>query len=115
MAYSISGDMRISGFVQAVENNVMDHGVEPLPYAVSQNIRVLLRELLLGEDPAADGVVDVVVDVGDLVGKPDDACPPAWKDGPLSGGSKIPSRTSFVRFSPLPFFSSTSTTRTLCS
>ena len=48
----------------------MDHSVEPLPHAVPQYIGVNRRQLLLHKHPGADGVVDVVVDVGDLVGKP---------------------------------------------
>ena len=77
------------------------------------------------EHTRARRIVDVVVDVGDDVGDAHDlpfdraraqagAMPTGAPDFPFECLA-MPSRTSHVRFSPCPSFSSTSTIRRLCS
>ena len=76
MASSMScghDDLRL---VQTVEDDVVDHGIETLPHAVSQHIRIPS-----GKYPSPskirrpDGVVDIVVDIGDLIRESGRCCP----------------------------------------
>ena len=53
-------------------DEVVDEPVDPLRAGRAEQLDLLAGQLLLGEDPVADRVVDVVVDVGDAVDDPDD-------------------------------------------
>ena len=76
-----------------------------------------------GRSPARDdarpqGVLDVVVDVGDAVQQAHDLALEGGRPAARRCGCRMPSRTSRVRLRPAPSRSSTSTTRrlwTLCS
>ncbi len=50
-----------------------DHGIDPLGVAAAQDFAEAEGDILQGDDPGADGVVDIVVDIGDAVGEFDDA------------------------------------------
>ena len=49
-------------------DGVADQGVDPVPVAVAQHIGDVDGDIVVGENARPDGVVNVVVDVGDLVG-----------------------------------------------
>ena len=55
----------------------MYHIVQALPDAVSQYVRVLSGKLVFHKHPGPDGIVNIVIDIGDLVGKTD--------NGPFQG------------------------------
>ena len=73
-------------FVQTVQNNIVDQSVQPFPHAASQDVRVLPGEFLLLQQPGPDGVVNIVIDVGDLVGKADH---PSFQRGRMAAGPVI--------------------------
>src|SRR6185437_8142506 len=53
-------------------DEIVDERVDALRAAVSEQGHLCERELCRVEDPEADGIVDVVVDVGHAVDDPDD-------------------------------------------
>ena len=53
--------------VHALQDNVMDQQVQPFPYAVPKYIRVLCRKLLLGKNSGPNGIINIMVDVGNLI------------------------------------------------
>ena len=56
--------------VLALPDNIPDQQVQSAFYAVSQHVGKSSRDVLLPEDLTADGVVDIMVDIGHLIGKP---------------------------------------------
>lgn len=80
----------------------------------AQNVGYLQGDVHGKDDTTAEGVLDVVIDIGE-VGR---ARRTTWPSSVAAGvplvWQRMPLRTSQVRFSPWPFFSSRSTTRTDC-
>ena len=114
MVSSTSWDMTISGLSRLFRimswTMMLSRSFTEFP---DQHLRIPSGDVMLGDDPSRMASVDVVVDIGDLIRKADDlSLQGGWF--PAVRWFRMPSRTSFVRFSPLPFFSTTSTTRTLC-
>ena len=53
-------------------DDVADHGIDALLVKIPEAFPQILRNVGIGQNPRPDGIVDVVVDVGDLVGMADD-------------------------------------------
>ena len=51
-------------------NGITHQGIDPLAVIAAQNVRNALRDILIGQDPCPDGVIDVVIHIGHLVGFP---------------------------------------------
>ena len=93
----------ISGLLHAVDDHIVHHGIQPCLCwycpASSSDIR---RNILLRQDTAPDGIVHIVVDIGNLIGKPYHlpfqrvgACPQSDDSGyrpapPRSGSGPLP-------------------------
>ena len=48
----------------------MDQVIQTFPHAVPENLRIALRQIFLHKHPGTDRIIDIVIDVGDLIGKP---------------------------------------------
>ena len=67
---------QLAGF-GGLGDHVGDQGVDALPMALGPGRRRFPGEYRIpGEIPGPDGVVDVVVDIGNAVGNPDNPAPP---------------------------------------
>ena len=62
------------GLSLAFPHNVGNHGVDALAVGLPQHVQQVLRQFEFPQHPGADGVVDVMVNVGDAV-RPGDAFP----------------------------------------
>ena len=66
--------------------------VETLLHRISQHLPYTFRGISCSvHDPAPDGVVDVVVDIGDLIGKADDLSLQRWTGCPAVRWFRMPS------------------------
>ena len=63
------GDLRL---VKALVNNIMYHCIETLPDTVPENIRIFRRQIFFLENLSPDRVVNIMVNIGYLIGKTDD-------------------------------------------
>ena len=67
IAPPISSLWTMSPAAAGVLDDVADERVDPRRAGRAEPLDLLGRQVALGDDPGADGVVDVVVDVGDAV------------------------------------------------
>ena len=69
---STSGSMPSSPVCSVCMTMLVTRGIDAVAVGSAEHVRDLARDVGIGQDPGAHGVVDVVVDIGDLVGLADD-------------------------------------------
>ncbi len=82
---------------------------------VAEHVRDLARDVGIGQDPGAHGVVDVVVDIGDLVGLADDLPLKRLRQTAVTAMAEDAHAHLVGQAQPCPSFSRISTTRSDCS